>query len=91
MTDATNAPRLMPERVKLAPKEVSMLNKITAKQAALDSFVKTIMAQGEARLSELGLEQKDVWDAIGKAHGIDLQKVDYKLEDDTLIPVRLVL
>jgi len=49
------------------------------------------MAQGEARLSELGLEQKDVWDAIGKAHGIDLQKVDYKLEDDTLIPVRLVL
>ena len=35
--------------------------------------------------------QADVWDAIGKAHGIDLQKVDYKLEDDTLIPVRLVL
>lgn len=57
----------------------------------LDSFVQTIMQQGEARLAELNAEQKRVWEQIAQAHGIDLQKVDYALEGETLVPKRMVL
>ncbi len=82
---------LIPGAIKLSPKEAAMLNKVTAKRQGLDQFVQTIMQQGEARLAELMAEQKDVWTAIGKAHGVDFEKVDYALEGETLVPVAMKL
>lgn len=81
----------MPETIKLSSNEVSSLNKITAKRQGLDQFVQTIMQQGEARLAELAQEHKDVWSAISKSHGIDLEAVDYALKDNELVPVRMKL
>ena len=83
--------KAMPEKVKLSPKEVASLNKVQEKTIGLDSFVKTVMQQGEARLGELQTEQRDVWSAISKAHGIDLKAVDYALEGDYLVPMQMKL
>lgn len=81
----------VPGKVTLSPSEVTLLNKVTAKQAAIDGFVKTIMQQGEARLAELQTEQRDAWVSVSKAHNIDLDAVDYRLDDNVLVPVRMKL
>ncbi len=81
----------LPEKIKLSPKEVTSLTKITAKKQGLDQFVQTIMQQGEARLAELSQEQKDTWLAIGEAHGVDFNTVDYALEGEHLVPVQMKL
>ncbi len=81
----------IPERVKLSPKEAASLNKVQTKRQGLDQFVQTIIQQGEARLAELMQEQKDVWNAIGTAHGINFNKIDYALEGEELVPVQMKL
>ncbi len=80
-----------PEVITLSPAEAAGLAKAQAKKVGLDQFVQTVMKQGEARLAELAGEQKALWESIAEAHGLDMSKVDYVLEGDTLVPKQVRL
>ena len=83
----------MPQTVKLSKDESAKLRKLNDKTQAIDSFVKTVVAQGEARIAELQAEGRDIWSTIAATHSLDLQSVNYSLDDDgeTLIPTGMKL
>ena len=83
----------VPETVVLTKAETSALAKIGDKKAAIDSFVKTVVTQGEARLAELNQEGREVWSKLAAAYDLDLTNVNYAISDDgtKLIPVGMNL
>jgi len=83
----------LPQRIKLLPAEAKALRKLNDKKAGIDSFVQTIVAQGESRIAELQSEGRKVWEDIQKQHSIDLNTVNYDLDNDGehLIPTGMKL
>ncbi len=83
----------LPTRVKLSKPEAAALRKLNDKKAGVEAFTRTIMQQGEARLAELQAEGRSVWEGIRVAHDLDLDNVNYNLDEDgeTLIPVGMKL
>ncbi len=83
----------LPTEVKLTKSEATALRKMNDKKAGLDSFINTIMQQGEARTAEIQSEGRVMWASIAEAHKLDLEHVNYVLSDDgdSLVPVGMKL
>jgi len=84
---------MIPTEIKLTPKEVTSMRKLNDKRAGMDTFIRTIMQQGEARMAEIQAEGQTVWLAIAANHGIDIRAVNYEVSDDgeTLVPTGMKL
>lgn len=83
----------LPQKVKLLPAEAKALRKLNDKKAGIDGFIQTIVAQGESRIAELQHEGRQIWEGIQKQHGIDLDTVNYNLDNDGehLVPTGMKL
>lgn len=83
----------LPTKVKLSKPEAASLRKLNDKKAGVEAFTRTIMQQGEARLAELQSEGRSIWEGIRIAHDLDLDSVNYNLDEDgeTLVPVGMKL
>lgn len=84
---------VLPQPVTLTKAETAELAKIADKKAGLDSFVKTVVQQGESRLAELNAEGRGVWDRLSKVYNLDLKNINYAISDDgtKLVPVGMNL
>lgn len=83
----------LPKAISLSKTETASLANIGDKKAAIDKFVKTVVATGEARLTELNKEGRDIWSKLAETHNLDLTNVNYAISDDgkTLMPVGMNL
>ena len=83
----------LPTPVELTKAEAAALRKLNDKKAGIDSFINTIMQQGEARVAELQVEGRMIWQSIAAAHKLDLESINYTLSDDgeNLVPVGMKL
>ena len=83
----------IPTTVELTKSETALLAKVADKKAGLDSFVKTVVQQGESRLAELNEEGRKIWDNLSKTYNLDLKNVNYAISDDgtKLVPVGMNL
>lgn len=82
-----------PQKVKLSKAEADTIKKLDSRKAAIDVFIKTIMSQGENRISELQQESMEVWRKLDKAHNLDLDHIQYNMDTDglTLVPTAIKL
>lgn len=83
----------LPTKVKLLPAEAKALRKLNDKKAGIDNFIQTIVSQGETRIAELQTEGRGIWEGIQKQHDIDLDNVNYVLDNDGehLVPTGMKL
>jgi hypothetical protein len=83
----------LPTKIKLRPEEAKALRKFNDKKAGIDAFIQTVVAQGEARIAELQSEGRQIWEGIRDHHKIDLDTVNYVLDNDgkTLTPTGMKL
>lgn len=79
----------MPNKIKLEPSEAKALQNLSVKQQAISEFVQLVTSQGEQRLSSLRNETADVWDKLRKKYDLDLEHVNYTLDNDGehIIPI----
>lgn len=83
----------LPGTVELTKQEADQMRKLHDRRVGLDNFIQTIIQQGEARAAEIQAESREAFQQIAKAHGLDLDSVNYKVSDDgmSMIPVALKL
>lgn len=84
---------MLPEPVKLDPKDASALKELSEKQQGVMEFVQLVTQQGEQRISKLKAETADLWDNLRVKHNLDLEHVNYTLDNDgeNIVPVTMRL
>ena len=58
------------------------LKKLNDSQVAVTQFVDLVSKQGEARLSQVQEEGREVWQKIAKKYDLDLEKCAYTMSND---------
>lgn len=93
MRAANPAFALLPTEVVLDDDDASALRKLNDMQSSIQQYVHTVQQQGEQRLAQLQETGRKVWSKIAKRHNLDLDQVDYKLNDagTALTPIRMKL
>lgn len=83
----------VPEEVTLDDEDGSALRKLNDMRMAVQQYVQAVQQQGEERLAQLQDKGRVVWSRIAEKHNLDLDRVDYKLNDagTALVPVRMKL
>ena len=71
----------LPQKIKLKPEQAKALGEIRDRQLAIQQFVQMISQQGESRLKEIAADARSVWTQLAAEHGLDLQHVNYELDE----------
>lgn len=89
----SNLENFVPKIVKLDEADAREMRKHNDQQIAVQQFVQAISQQGEQRIAQLQESGREMWMRIAKKYGIDLNRVDYAMNDDgdALVPMRMKL
>lgn len=72
----------MQHTIDLDDQEQKMLQKLSDKQAAIQSYVQMVQANAEQKMQECQQEGRDAWGKIAEKHDLDLNTHAYTLSQD---------
>lgn len=83
----------LPQTVKLDAADTKALRKAADNANSIQQFIEMVVRTGQERAAKAQEEMREVYKAIALKHGLDLDRVIYKPNEDLtlLVPVQIVL